>query len=156
MGIMMDGQKSSTAIFARSCSEHVSRVSGSSRPIWNSWILYGYKFRTLHMMCRTLQYGISNVREIVGTQTVVWSDSLLASTIAVATSSTMMVLIFFLPFLGSCCYISARVLTCFHLMKGRASYFRHETLVASFLHHMVLLSKVLLNHSRKKQFVVLH
>ena len=40
-----------------------------------------------------------------------------------------------------CCYISALVLTCFRLTKGRATYFRSETLV-SFLHLMVQLFKV--------------
>ena len=34
---------------------------------------------------------------------------------------------------------------CFCLTKGRATYFRPKTIVASFLHFMVLLSKVLLN-----------
>ena len=47
------------------------------------------------------------------------------------------------------------VLTCFRLTKDRATYFRPETIVASFLLLMVLLSKVLLNHSWKRQFVVL-
>ena len=32
---------------------------------------------------------------------------------------------------------SALVLTCFHLTKGRATYFRPKTIVASFLHFMV-------------------
>ena len=43
---------------------------------------------------------------------------------------------------------------CFHLMKGRAMYFRPETIVASFLHLMVLLFKMLLNHTSKCQFMV--
>ena len=43
-------------------------------------------------------------------------------------------------------HISALVLTCFRLTKGQAVFFRPETIVASFLHLMVLLSKVLLNH----------
>ena len=38
-------------------------------------------------------------------------------------------------------------LTCFRLKKGRATYFRPETIIASFLHSMVLLPKVLFNHS---------
>ena len=46
-----------------------------------------------------------------------------------------------------CCYFSALVLTCFRLTNGRATYFRPETIVASFLHHMVFLFKVLFNHS---------
>ena len=46
-----------------------------------------------------------------------------------------------------CCYILALVLTCFRLTMGRATYFRPETIVTSFFHLMVLLSKVLLNHS---------
>ena len=46
-----------------------------------------------------------------------------------------------------CCYISALVLTCFRLTKGRATFFRPETIVANFLHPMVLFFKVLLNHS---------
>ena len=41
-------------------------------------------------------------------------------------------------------YFSALVLTCFRLTKGRATFFRPETIVASFLHLMVLLFKVLL------------
>ena len=55
-----------------------------------------------------------------------------------------------------CCYISALVLTCFRLMKGRATFFQPETIVASFLHLMVLLFKVLLNHSSKCHFLVRH
>ena len=54
-----------------------------------------------------------------------------------------------------CCYISALMLTCFLLTKGRTTYFWPETIVASFLHIMVLLFKVLFNHSWKRQFVVL-
>ena len=45
-----------------------------------------------------------------------------------------------------CCYISALVLTCFRLKKGRATFFLPETIVASFLHLMVLFFKVLLSH----------
>ena len=50
-----------------------------------------------------------------------------------------------------CCYISVLVLTCFHLTKGRATYFLPETIVASFLHLTVLLSKLLLNHSLQRK-----
>ena len=46
----------------------------------------------------------------------------------------------------SCCYISALVITCFCLKKGRATFFWPETIVARFLHFMVLLPKVLFNH----------
>ena len=46
-----------------------------------------------------------------------------------------------------CCYISALLLTCLRLMKGRATFFWPETIVASFLHCMVLLPKVLFNHA---------
>ena len=55
-----------------------------------------------------------------------------------------------------CCYISALVLTCFRLKKGHVTFFRPETIVASFLHLMVLFFKLLLNHSSKRQFLVLH
>ena len=55
-----------------------------------------------------------------------------------------------------CCYISALVLTCFRLKKGCATFFWPETIVAIFLHLMVLFFKVLLNHSSKRQFLVLH
>ena len=51
---------------------------------------------------------------------------------------------------------TAPVLNCFHLMKYRATYFQTETIVASFLHLMVLLFKVLLNHASKRQFLSLH
>ena len=44
------------------------------------------------------------------------------------------------------CYISALVLTCFRLKKGRATFFRPEIIVASFLHLMMFFFKVLLNH----------
>ena len=44
---------------------------------------------------------------------------------------------------------SVLVLTCFRLTKGPVTFFRPETTVASFLHYMVLLFKVLLNHSSK-------
>ena len=37
-----------------------------------------------------------------------------------------------------CCYISALVLTCYRLTKGRATFFQPETIVVSFLHFMVL------------------
>ena len=36
------------------------------------------------------------------------------------------------------------------------TFFQPETIVASFLHHIVLLLKVLLNHSSKRQFSVLY
>ena len=49
-------------------------------------------------------------------------------------------------------YISALVLNCFRLKKGRATIFRPETIVASFLHSMVLLPKVLFNHKRQSLF----
>ena len=49
----------------------------------------------------------------------------------------------------------ARVLAYFCLMKC-VTFFQSETIVASFLHSMVLFPKVLLNHSWKRQFVVLH
>ena len=55
-----------------------------------------------------------------------------------------------------CCCISALVLNCFRLKKDRATFFRPETIVASFLHWMVILLKVLFNHFLKRQFVVLH
>ena len=61
-----------------------------------------------------------------------------------------------------CCYISYTViigilvLTCFCLTKGHVTCFQPETIIASFLHIMVLFSKVLLNHSWKCQFVVFH
>ena len=40
--------------------------------------------------------------------------------------------------------------------EGRAKFFRPETIVASFLHHMALLFKVLSNHSLKTTVLVLH
>ena len=55
-----------------------------------------------------------------------------------------------------CCWISALVLTCFRLTKGCATFFRPETIVASFLHLMVLFYKEIFNHTSKHQFVVLH
>ena len=42
--------------------------------------------------------------------------------------------------------ISAQVLTCYRLTKDRATLFRPETTVASFLHLMVLFFKVKINH----------
>ena len=57
---------------------------------------------------------------------------------------------------GRCCYISALQLTSFRLTKGRATFFRPETIVASFLHLMVLFFKVIFNYTSKRQFVVLH
>ena len=45
------------------------------------------------------------------------------------------------------CYISALMFNCFFLTKSRVTYFQPETTVASFLHFMVLLFKVLLNHT---------
>ena len=53
------------------------------------------------------------------------------------------------------CYISALVLTCFRLKKGRAMFFWPETIVTSFLHLMVLFFKVLLNQA-KSGFVGKH
>ena len=44
------------------------------------------------------------------------------------------------------CCISALVLTCFLLKKGRAMFFRPETIFVSFLNFMVLLPKVLFNN----------
>ena len=46
------------------------------------------------------------------------------------------------------CYILAFVLTCFRLTKGRNAYFRPKTIVANFLHLIVLLFKMLFNHIR--------
>ena len=54
-----------------------------------------------------------------------------------------------------CCYILAFMLTCFHLTKGRAIFFRPETIVASFLHLMALFFNVMVNHTSKHQFVTL-
>ena len=45
-----------------------------------------------------------------------------------------------------CCCNSALLLNCFRLKKGRDTFFRPETIVASFLHFMVFLPKVLFNH----------
>ena len=53
-------------------------------------------------------------------------------------------------------YISALVLICFRLKQGRATFFRPETIVANFLFLMVSPFKVLVNHSAKRQFLVLH
>ena len=53
-------------------------------------------------------------------------------------------------------YISALALTCFRLTKGRATFFRPGTIVASFLHLLVLFFKVLFNEASKCQFAVLH
>ena len=54
-----------------------------------------------------------------------------------------------------CCYVSTLVLTYFPLTKGRATFFRPETIVVSFLHLMVLFYKVIFNHTSKCHFVVL-
>ena len=51
---------------------------------------------------------------------------------------------------GQNCYISAIMVICFCLMKGRTTYFRPKTVVFSFFHLMVLLFKVLFNHSAFK------
>ena len=48
------------------------------------------------------------------------------------------------------------VLTCYRLKKGRATFYRPETIVASLLLLMVLSFKVIFNHTSKRQFVVLH
>ena len=45
------------------------------------------------------------------------------------------------------------MLTCFHLMEDCAAYFRPETIVASFLHFMVLFYKVIFNHT-SETFVI--
>ena len=45
----------------------------------------------------------------------------------------------------SCCYILGLMLTCFCLTKGLVAFFQPETIVASFLHLMVLFSKKLIN-----------
>ena len=50
--------------------------------------------------------------------------------------------------------IAALVLTCFPLKKDRFTFFRPETIVASFLHPTVLLYKVIINHASKHHFVV--
>ena len=46
--------------------------------------------------------------------------------------------------------------SCFRLTKGRAMFLWPKTIVVSFLHHMVLFFKMLLNRSSKRQFLVLH
>ena len=53
-------------------------------------------------------------------------------------------------------YISTLVLTYSRLKKGRATFFRPEAIVASFLHLMVLSFRVIFNHTSKRQIVVLH
>ena len=55
-----------------------------------------------------------------------------------------------------CCYFSALLLTCYRLKKGRATFYRPETIVLSLLFLMVLSFKVIFNHISKCQFVVLH
>ena len=42
-----------------------------------------------------------------------------------------------------CCYISALWITCFYLTKGRVTFLRPKTIVASFLHLMVIFFKVI-------------
>ena len=54
------------------------------------------------------------------------------------------------------CYVAALVLTCFRLTTGRPTFYPPETIVASFLHLMVLFLKVVFKHTSKRQFVVLH
>ena len=49
---------------------------------------------------------------------------------------------------SNCC--SAFVLTCFRLTKDRATYFRPKTIVASFLHLMVLFFKVFFKYLWKE------
>ena len=53
------------------------------------------------------------------------------------------------------CYIPALMLTCFRLTKDCATFFWPETIIANFLHLMVLFYKVIFNHSSKRQFVVI-
>ena len=55
-----------------------------------------------------------------------------------------------------CCYISALALACFRMTRGRATCFQPETIVTSPLHLLVLLFRVLFNHTWKHQFVMLH
>ena len=55
-----------------------------------------------------------------------------------------------------CCYISALELTCFCLTGGCAMFFQIERIAVSFMHLMVLLFKVIFNHTSKRQFAVLH
>ena len=52
-----------------------------------------------------------------------------------------------------CCYISALMLTYFRPTKGRAMFFRLETILASLLQLVVLFSEVISNHTSKRQFV---
>ena len=54
-----------------------------------------------------------------------------------------------------CGYIIALVLTCFWLTKGRVTFFRPATIVARFLHLIVLFYKIIINYTSKRQFVVL-
>ena len=49
-----------------------------------------------------------------------------------------------------CYYISALVLTSFHLAYGHSIIFRFERIVASLLHLMVLFFKVIFNHTPKQ------
>ena len=52
-------------------------------------------------------------------------------------------------------FTCSSLLTCFRLTKGRATFFRPETIVASFLHLMALFFKVIFQRYFKRQFVVL-
>ena len=51
---------------------------------------------------------------------------------------------------------TALVLTCYRLTKGRATFYRPETIVASLLLLMVLSFKEILKHTSKRLFVVQH
>ena len=54
------------------------------------------------------------------------------------------------------CYVAALVLTCFRLTTGRPTFYPPETIVASFLHLMVLFLKLIFNYALKRQFVGIH
>ena len=49
-----------------------------------------------------------------------------------------------------CCYISAFVVICYRLTKYLATLFPPETIVANFLHLMVVFFKVIFNYTSKR------
>ena len=50
-----------------------------------------------------------------------------------------------------CCYFSALVLACYHLKKGRATFYQPETIVASLSLLMVLHFEVIFNYTGKSE-----
>ena len=117
---------------------------------WNIWIIWMPIWINVctHIIKEKLQYAPSQVLNDW------WSLCKITSSDARNTQQFEKRNVTFVSYVN-CYYIATFVLACFRLTKC-ATFFRPETIVASFLHLMVSFYKMIINHTLKHQFVVNH